>query len=81
MILLHIGNSIQQTARPKYVSVFSIKRLGNNARLVFPRFEMRIGETDEDLGELMFGEEIGEEFHCVRPMRGDILVTSCDGDI
>lgn len=43
------------------------------------RFEVRIREADEDLGELVFGEEVGEEFHCVAAKRGDVLVSSRNG--
>lgn len=35
---------------------------------------MRIGETEEDLGELGFAEEVGQEFHRVGSDAGDVLV-------
>lgn len=40
--------------------------------------EVRVWEADEDLGELMTGEEVGEEFHGVAAKRGDILVVAGD---
>lgn len=37
-------------------------------------FEMWVRKADEDGGELVSGEEIGEEFHSVGTKGGDVLV-------
>lgn len=78
VILLHIGNSIQQTARLQHIRVLGIQALRDNTSLVLARLEMRIRETNEDLGELVVAEEIGEEFHRVRPDTRDVLVVTRD---
>lgn len=36
--------------------------------------EMRIRIEEEDLGQLMFGKEIGQILHGVRPQAGDVPV-------
>lgn len=46
---------------------------------MFLSFEVRIWETDEDLGELCTPEEVDEEFHCVGSDGGNVLVASRDG--
>ena len=43
---------------------------------MFPGFEMRVREAEEDVLELGAVEEVGEEFHGVRSERGDVLVES-----
>ena len=42
------------------------------------RFEVRVWEADKDFGELVAGEEVGEEFHGVAPDCGDVFVVSGD---
>lgn len=46
---------------------------------MFPRFEVRVGEAEEDFFELVLQEEVGEEFHCVGAEGGDVLVGVCWG--
>lgn len=41
---------------------------------MFPRFEVRVGEADEDLAQLSFSEEVRKESHCVGAKAGCILV-------
>jgi len=41
---------------------------------VLPRFKMRVWEAEEDLRELRFPEEVGQEFHAVCAETGEILV-------
>lgn len=41
---------------------------------MFAGFEVRVGEAEEDFGELGFVEEVGEEFHGVAAEGGDVLV-------
>lgn len=36
--------------------------------------EVGVWEAQEDFGELGFGEEVGEEFHCVGADAGYVLV-------
>lgn len=76
MILLNIGNGVQQPSGPQHVRVLRIQRLGDDARFVLARLEVRVWEADEDLGELVFGEEVGEEFHGVCAEGGDVLVAA-----
>lgn len=40
--------------------------------------EVWIGEADEDLGELVAGEEVGEEFHGVAAERRDVFEVAGD---
>lgn len=77
MILLHISNRIQQPAGPQHIRILGIQSLGDNPRLVLARFEVRVWEADEDLGELVSGEEVGEEFHRVAAYCGDVFVAAC----
>ena len=35
---------------------------------------MRVWEAEEEMGELVAGEEVGEEFHGVGAEDGDVLV-------
>lgn len=37
------------------------------------RFEVRVWEADKDFGELVAGEEVGEEFHGVAAEGGDVF--------
>lgn len=41
---------------------------------MFPRFEVWIGEAKENLGELGFAEEVGEEFHGVCSEARGVLI-------
>ena len=41
-------------------------------------FKVRVREADEDLGELVLGEEVGEEFHRVAAECGDVFVVAGD---
>lgn len=44
---------------------------------MFAGFEVWVGEADEDGGELVVGEVVGEEFHGVGAQGGDVLVCRC----
>ena len=46
---------------------------------MLPNLEMRVGEAKKDLGELMFDEEVGKEFHGVGAEAGDVLVQGGGG--
>ena len=39
---------------------------------MFAGFEVRVGETEKEGGELGAGEEVGEEFHGVGAEDGDV---------
>ena len=41
---------------------------------MFPGFEMRIWEAEEDVFKLATGEEVREEFHSVSPEGRDVLI-------
>lgn len=43
------------------------------------RFEVRVGEAEENFGEGGLGEEVGEEFHGVGAESGDVVVDAGDG--
>lgn len=78
MILLHVRDRVQQPPRPQHERVLGVQCRGDDPRLVLPGLEVRIGEADEDLGQLAPGEEVGEEFHRVGAEGGDVLVAARD---
>ena len=41
---------------------------------MFPRFEVWVREAEEDVFELVAGEEVGEEFHGIGAEGGDVLI-------
>ena len=77
MQILHIRDGVDFPARPEHVCVLGIQRRADDSGFVFPRFEVRVGEAEEDFFELGGGEEVGEEFHCVGAEGGDVLVGVC----
>jgi len=48
---------------------------------MFPLFEMRVRETKEDFRELVFLEEVGQEFHGVCADAGGVLVELRTGGV
>ena len=63
--ILHIGDGVYDPPGAQNIGILRVERVGYDAGLVLALFEMRVGETEEDFGELVFGEEVGEEFHGV----------------
>jgi hypothetical protein len=63
--ILHIGNCVHDSAGAQHVRVLGVERVRHDARLVLALLEVRVGETQEDFGELGLGEEVGQEFHRV----------------
>lgn len=78
MILFHIGNGIQEPTGPQSVGVLSIERLGDNPGLVLAGLEVRVREANENLGKLVSGEEIREEFHGIAADCGDVFIGARD---
>ena len=78
MILLHVRDGVHKTTRPQHIGIFRIESLGDNTGLVLAHFKVRVWEADEDFGELVLGEEVGEEFHGVAADCGDVFVVAGD---
>lgn len=78
VILLDVRDGVHKTTRPQHVGIFGIERLGDDTGLVLAHFKVRVREADEDLGELVLGEEVGEEFHRVAAECGDVFVVAGD---
>lgn len=73
MQILDIRNRIHDPTRPEDIGVLRVESIRYYPSLMFPLFEVRVRETEEDLGELVFGKEVGEEFHGVGADAGDVL--------
>lgn len=71
---LDVGDGVDDAPRAQRKGVLGIQRRRHNSRLVFPRLEVRVGEANEDLGELRLLEEIWEELHAVCAETADVLV-------
>lgn len=69
-----ICNSVHDASRAQRKGVFGVECRGYDSSLVFPCLEVRVGETDEDLGQLCLFEEVGEELHAVGAEAADVLV-------
>ena len=78
IIILHIGNQVQQPARSQHISILGVEAPRHNPGLVLARLEMRIGKADKDLAQLAAPEEVGEELHRVGAEGGDVVVAAVD---
>lgn len=79
MVFFDIGDGVQKPSGPQHVCILGIQARRDDARLVLARLEVRVREADEDLGQLVSGEKIGEELHRVGPESGDVLVPARNG--
>lgn len=72
--LFHVRDRVDQSTGSRDERVLGVQLRRHDARLVFPLLEVRVRETEEDLGQLRTLEIVGQEFHRVRPQRRDVLV-------
>ena len=54
--------------------MFSAEGGGYDSSFVFAGFKVGVGEAEEDIGKLVAGEEIGQEFHGVGAEDGDVVI-------
>lgn len=71
--ILDVGDSVDDAAGTKNVSVLCKESRGDDAGLVFARLEVGIGEEEEEGGEGMLSKVVGEELHGVGANDGDVL--------
>ena len=74
MQILHICDRVHHASGSQHVCVLGVEGGGDDAGFVFSGFKVRVGEAEEDFGELGFVEEVGEEFHGVGAEDGDVLM-------
>ena len=78
--VLDVGDRVHLPAGRERVGVLGVEGRGDDARLVLAGFEVRVREAEEDFLQLVFVEEVGEEFHRVGPDAGYVLVVCSWGD-
>lgn len=78
--ILDVGDSVYDAAGTEDIGIFGEKGRRDDAGLVLPGFEMRVREEEEEGGEGMFFEKVGEEFHSVGADNGDVVVGGRVGD-
>lgn len=74
MQVFDVRDRVHDPAGSQHVRVLGVQSRGDDSRLVFARFEMRVGKTQEDLGELGSVEEVRQEFHRVGSQARYVLV-------
>ena len=74
MQVLHVRNRVHFPTRLHHKCILGIQTGTHDPLLVFASLEMRVGEAEEDLAELGFVEEVGEEFHGVGSEAGDVVI-------
>ena len=74
MQISHIRDGIHDTTRTKNVGVLGKECGADNASFVFTRFEVRVGEEEEEGVELVFFEVVWEVFHGVGTENSNVLV-------
>lgn len=75
----HVRHDVHAAALAEHVGILCDEGRGDNAGFVFAGFEVRVGEAEEDFGELGLREEVGEEFHGVAAQGGYVLVVRGGG--
>lgn len=78
VILLDVRDGVHKTTGTQHVRIFRIERLGDDTGLVLAHFKVRVWEADENFGELVLAEEVGEEFHGVAADCGNVFVVAGD---
>ena len=58
MQIADVRDSIHNPAGAEDVRIFGEQRWRDDARLVLPRLEVRVGEEEEDFRELVFANEV-----------------------
>ena len=76
MQITDVRDSIHNPAGAEDVRIFGEQRWRDDASLVLPRLEVRVGKEEEDFRELVFADEVGQELHRVGADACEVLVGS-----
>ena len=77
--VFNVRDGVDDPARFEHVGVFGEQGGRDDSGFVFARFEVGVGEEEEERGEGVFGEVVGGEFHAVGAYDGDVLVGAWGG--
>lgn len=79
MQLLDVRDRVEPAVGPQHVGVLGVELGGDDAGLVLAGLEVRVWEAEEEVGQLVTVEEVGEVLHGVGAQGGDVVVGAWAG--